>query len=221
MNVWTAAAGRTFPAPARGLRPTTRGGLTTARDSDDALAARAGRGDRLAASALIVRHADRVYALCRRMLRDRAAAEDAAQETFLKLWTHAGRWRPGRAQFGTWLCRVAINACLDRLRREGREVDEDAAPERADDAPHAEDLLIAGERRAAVEAAVSLLPDRQRMALALTLDHELSDVEAASAMKISVEALESLLARARRSLRARLAPQPAPAADATEGAGHE
>lgn len=192
-------------APAIGGRA-RRGGLATSGDSDEALAARAGRGDRLAASALVVRHADRVYAVCRRMLRDGAAAEDAAQETFLRLWTHAGRWRPLGAQFSTWLCRIAANVCLDRLRRSGREILSDAPPERADEAPHAEDLLLAGERRAAVEAALAGLPDRQRLAVVLCHYEELSNIEAAAAMEISVEALESLLSRARRALRADLAP---------------
>ncbi len=163
--------------------------------------ARAGRGDRLAASALVVRHSDRIYAVCRRMLRDRTAAEDAAQETFLKLWKHAGRWRPQGAEVGTWLVRIAINACYDRLRREGREVGEDAAPERADPAPRADDLLAAEDRRSAVETALARLPDRQRAAIILCHYQELSNIEAAAALEISVDALESLLARGRRALK--------------------
>lgn len=170
-------------------------------DSDEALMARAGRGDRLAASALVVRHSDRIYAVCRRMLRDRTAAEDAAQETFLKLWKHAGRWRPQGAEVGTWLVRIAINACYDRLRREGREVAEDAAPERADPAPRADALLAAEDRRCAVETALARLPDRQRAAIILCHYQELSNIEAAAALEISVDALESLLARGRRALK--------------------
>lgn len=171
------------------------------RDSDEALIARAGRGDRLAASALVVRHSDRIYAVCRRMLRDRAAAEDAAQETFLKLWNNAAKWKPQGAQFGTWLVRVAINCCFDRLRREGREIGDDAAPERADPAPRADELLAAEERRRAVEDALTRLPDRQRAAIILCHYQELTNIEAALALEISVDALESLLARGRRALR--------------------
>ena len=170
----------------------------------EALVARAGRGDRIAASTLVVRHADRVFAVCRRMLRERAAAEDAAQETFLRLWTNAARWRPTGAKFETWLYRVAWNVCLDRLRRSGREVGEEAAPERADEAPSAVDRLIADERRAAVEEALAALPERQRMAVILRHYQELSNIETAATMEISVEALESLLSRARRTLKARL-----------------
>ena len=179
--------------------------MATDEDDDEALVARAGRGDRLAASALVVRHSDRVFALCRRLLRDRAAAEDAAQETFLRLWTNAARWRPQGVRFEAWLCRVATNLCLDRLRRSGREVDGDAIPERADPAPGAERLLMAGEQRTAVEAALDALPERQRAAIALVHYQDMSNIDAAAALEVSVEALESLLARARRSLRDRLA----------------
>lgn len=171
------------------------------KDSDEALIARAGRGDRLAASALVVRHGDRIYAVCRRMLRDRDAAEDAAQETFLKLWKHAGKWRPQGAKVSTWLVRIAMNACLDRLRREGREIPDEAAPERADPAPRADHLMAVEERRDAVEAALARLPDRQRAAIALCHYQELSNIEAAAALGVSVEALESLLARGRRALK--------------------
>lgn len=170
-------------------------------DTDEALVARAGRGDRLAASALVVRHSDRVMAASWRLLGDRASAEDAAQETFLRLWTSAARWRPQGAKFETWLIRVATNVCLDRLRRRGREAPADAAPELADRAPTAEARLMAEDRRRVVLDALGRLPERQRAAIELCHYQELSQAEAAEALSISVEALESLLARARRALR--------------------
>lgn len=169
--------------------------------------ARAGRGDRAAASALVLRHADKILAVSARMLGDRAAAEDAAQETFLRLWKHAGRWKPQGAKFETWLYRIAMNICLDRLRRRGRELPEEAAPERPDHALRADELLAADERRAAVEQALAELPERQRLAITLCHYQELSNIEAADVMQISVEAVESLLARARRTLRDRLLAQ--------------
>jgi RNA polymerase sigma-70 factor (ECF subfamily) len=180
--------------------------LSTAEDSDEVLVARAGRGDRLAASTLVLRHSSRILALCGRMLRDRAAAEDAAQETFMRLWRHADRWRPNGARFDTWLYRVAANVCLDRLRRRGRETTLDEPPDAPDDAPLAIDIMLAEERRRAVESALAGLPERQRLAIALCHYQELSNIEAARVMEISVDALESLLARGRRSLKERLAP---------------
>lgn len=175
-------------------------------DSDDALAMRAGRGDRLAASRLIARHSPRVLAICVRMMGDRASAEDVAQETFMKLWRSADRWTPGRAKFETWLYRVAANACIDRLRRRRPEIAAEDAPDIADEAPLADQGLMAAERRRAVELALSALPERQRLAIALCHYQEMSNADAAAVMEISIEALESLLSRARRSLKERLAP---------------
>lgn len=170
-------------------------------DSDEALVARAGRGDRAAASTLVLRHTDRIFAASYRMLGERAGAEDAVQETFLRLWKNAARWKPQGAKFQTWLYKVAMNVCLDKLRKRGREAPEEAAPERADASPGADEQLISEERRAAVDSALAELPERQRLAITLCHYQELSNVEAATVMEISVEAIESLLARGRRALR--------------------
>jgi RNA polymerase sigma-70 factor (ECF subfamily) len=170
-------------------------------DSDEALVARAGRGDRSAASLLIARHSARVMSVCVRVLGDKAAAEDAAQETFLKLWENAARWRPAGARFEAWLCRIATNACLDRLRRRKHEAGETEASELADGAPSALDRLSADDRRKIVEKALSRLPDRQRIAVTLCHMQDLSNAEAAAAMNISVDAVESLLRRGRIGLK--------------------
>ncbi|MGE0410301.1 MAG: RNA polymerase sigma factor [Amphiplicatus sp.] len=170
-------------------------------ESDETLVARAGRGDRAAASTLVLRHTDRIFAASWRMLGERAAAEDATQETFLRLWRHAARWRPGAAKFETWLYKVAMNICLDKLRKRGREAPEEAAPERADEAARADDALIAEERRRAVGEAMARLSERQRLAVTLCNFEERSNIEAAEIMGVSIEALESLLARGRRALR--------------------
>ena len=173
---------------------------------DETLIARAGRGDRLAAAQLVERHADKVYAVCFRTLRERAAAEDAAQETFLRLWKHAARWKPQGAKFETWLYRVAMNICLDHLRKTKREAPEEAAPEMTDAGPRQDDAVFAEEKRAVIEAALDALPARQRAAIALCHYQERSNIEAAEILGVSVEAVESLLSRGRRALRARLEP---------------
>jgi len=141
------------------------------------------------------------------MLGDRAAAEDAVQETFLRLWKNAHRWKPQGAKFETWLYRVAMNYCLDQLRKSGREIAEDAAPESVDPADGPADALFASEKRSMIDDALGALPDRQRLVITLCHFQEMSNIEAAEIMEISVEAVESLLARARRSLRDRLAPK--------------
>lgn len=175
--------------------------MTSDEESDEALVARAGRGDRSAASVLITRHSAKVLTLCGRILFDRASAEDAAQETFLKLWEHAGRWRAGGARLDTWLYRVATNACLDRLRNGRREAPEEDGGDLIDGDPSADERIAAEQRRRVVENALAALPERQRIAVTLCHYQELSNIEAAEAMEISVEAVESLLSRGRKSLK--------------------
>jgi len=171
-------------------------------DADDV--AKAGRGDRDAAARLIGRHAPKLLTVARRMLGRSAEAEDVLQEVFLRLWTHAGRWQPGRARFETWLYRVMLNQCYDRLRRRPHQPLEEAA-ELADEA-HAPD---AGLEQAALGRAVAKaldgLPERQKAAILLCHFQGASNIEAAEIMNLSVEALESLLARGRRALRVELA----------------
>ena len=172
-------------------------------DPDAELVARAGRGDRAAAEALMARHMPRLLTLARRMLWTQAEAEDAVQDAFLKAWTHAARWRPGAAKFETWLYRVTLNACYDRLRRK-RPAGLDEAMAVADTAPAPDAGLDAGRVAAEIEAALATLPERQKAAILLCHFKDCGNIEAAEILGLSVEALESLLARGRRTLRGRL-----------------
>jgi RNA polymerase sigma-70 factor (ECF subfamily) len=138
------------------------------------------------------------------MLNDRTEAEDVAQETFLRVWKHAENWQssvePGGAKFDTWLHRVALNLCYDRLRTRKDYSDEDT-PELIDPALIPEQLLDKSQQADLINAALALLPSRQREALVLQYYQALSNIEAANLMGVSVEALESLLSRARRNMR--------------------
>lgn len=174
------------------------------RDPDAELVAQVGKRDPAAVRTLIARKLPRLLALAVRLLGDRMEAEDVAQEAFLRIWQHAPRWREGEARFDTWLHRVALNLCYDRLRKQ-RDEPADQLPEAADPGPLPDARLDARSRDQRVQAALAGLPARQREALVLNYYQELSNVEAASLMGITVEALESLLARARRNLRAQLA----------------
>jgi RNA polymerase sigma factor (sigma-70 family) len=172
-------------------------------DPDTDLVARAGQGDRNAAQALMARHLPKMLTVARRMLGNQAEAEDAVQDAFLKLWTHASRWQPGRALFETWLYRVVLNKCYDRLRRKpAAKLDE--AAEIADPAPAADQLLQGSAMAKEIETALAELPERQRAAIVLCHYQECGNIEAAEILGISVEALESLLSRGRRALRVRL-----------------
>jgi RNA polymerase sigma-70 factor (ECF subfamily) len=171
--------------------------------TDDDLVARVARADHEACRALVERHLGRVVAFAARVLGNPDEAEDVAQEVFTRVWTHARSWQPGRARFTTWLFRVALNLCHDRLARR-REGPLDDGDEPVDPAPAAVEHLEAADVRRIVARAIEALPERQRTALALCHYQGLGNVEAAEIMEVSVEALESLLARARRTLRERL-----------------
>jgi RNA polymerase sigma-70 factor (ECF subfamily) len=173
-------------------------------DPDEALLARVAEGDPAAVRALVARKLPRLMSLGQRMLGEAAEAEDMAQDAFLRVWKQAPNWRPGKAKFDTWLHRVALNLCYDRLRRR-REVVMDEPPERTDPSPSAEQGLQAQEASRRVARALQQLPDRQREAIVLCHYQELGNIEAAAVMGVSVEALESLLGRGRRALRAALA----------------
>lgn len=181
-----------------------RGRMATFTDPDEDLVRRVGKGDPAAIQAMVARKLPRMLALAQRMLGDAVEAEDVAQDALLRAWRQAPRWVSGRAKFDTWLHRVALNLCYDRLRRR-REILTDAPPERRDEGPAPDHGLLAADLGAVVNKALARLPDRQREAIVLCHYQELSNIEAAALMDISVEALESLLSRGRRALRQALA----------------
>ncbi len=172
---------------------------------DRSLMARIVARDREAFTVLAERHATVALGLAQRIVRNPADAEDIVQESLTRLWVFADRWNPEAARFSSWFYRIVTNQAISRLRRKTVEsietVDEpsDSAP-----GPHAE--LAGREIGREIDRAMSRLPDRQRAAIALCYDQGLSCAEAAEAMGVSVGTMESLLFRARRSLREWLAP---------------
>jgi len=99
-----------------------------------------------------------------------------------------------------------MNICFDYLRKTKREAPAEAAPEMIDRADQPDQALFLGQRRFAIDEALGNLPERQRFAITLCHFQEMTNIEAAEVMGVSVDALESLLARGRRGLRAQLAP---------------
>ncbi len=174
-------------------------------DRDDDLVRRIGQGDTAAWQALIDRHMTRLVGFAWHVLGDRADAEDVAQEALIRLMRKAPDWKPGGAKVRSWLYRVATNLCID-IKRKVRpgQLDENL--------PIAEQGTGEGEtdRRISIEQSVrralDLLPERQRVALVLVHYHGFSNPEAARMMDATVEAVESMLARGRRALRASLKP---------------
>jgi len=169
-------------------------------DPDEVLLQRIAIGDTAAVSTLVSRKLPRLLSLARRMLGDPVEAEDVAQETLVRTWKQAAHWVPGKARIDTWMHRVALNLCYDRLRRRRDSVSTDDVEllDPADSAVTRIEQTQAAER---LQKALSTLPERQREAIVLSYYQEMSNMEAATLMGVSVEALESLLARARRTLR--------------------
>jgi RNA polymerase sigma-70 factor, ECF subfamily len=175
-------------------------------DGDAELLQAIAGGDRAAFDRLSRRHLDRAYGVALRMTGSRADAQDVVQDVFLRLWQRPDAWRPGQAQFSTWLYRVVVNRCLD-LKRRPKSTDLDSVEEPQDPDANAEDSLLDAERSRALDSAVNQLPERQKAAIVLTYTAGLRNAEAASAMDISVKAFEALLVRAKRELRDFLAGQ--------------
>jgi RNA polymerase sigma-70 factor (ECF subfamily) len=166
-------------------------------------------GDIEAFSALVERHQRRLHALCERMLGDREEARDAVQEVFIKVFKKAGSFRP-KGQVFTWIYRIAVNHCLNKLRRRkivqffslGADAEDDRPVfEPRDEAAGPEESLQARERWAVTRRALDSLPASQRPVVVLAKFEGLSYRKIAEVMGISEGAVESRLVRAMRHLR--------------------
>jgi RNA polymerase sigma-70 factor, ECF subfamily len=163
--------------------------------TDLLLVQRAAGGDVGAFEMLVRRYQLGVFRLCVRMLEDRQAAEDAAQDVFLVAWRSMGRFR-GEAKFSTWLYRIATNRCLRELRRRRAptvELPEGLAA--TEGVPHL--VVEAAEGLAAVGAAMGRLSLEQRVALLLREVEGLSYDQIAEVLGVSVAAVKSRIYRAR------------------------
>ncbi len=171
--------------------------------SDKALVARLVGGEADAFAILVKRHVGPVSAIARRMLGDDCEAEDVTQEAFLKLWRLCSGLTIDESGVRPWLRRVVSNLSIDRIRARRRTDVTDELPEVAVDAQQLKALEgdVVAER---VDHALQALPDRQRQALTLFHFEGMSQREIAACMDISDEAVESLLARGRRGLKAAL-----------------
>lgn len=168
-------------------------------ETDAALVERYLRGDIAAFEELMRAHEDRVFAVCLRMLRDREAALDATQETFVTVFRKADRFA-GRSAFGTWLYRVAVNTCYDHARRSRRHIAE-PLPEGNDPADLAsDDAFTSVELRPDLEAALAALPAEFRAAVVLADVEGLGLQTVAEALGVPVGTVKSRVFRGRKLL---------------------
>lgn len=161
------------------------------------------RGDTAALAELVRRYQSDALSLARRTLAQTDGAEDVVQEAYLRVYRSAGRYRP-TAKFTTWLYRIVVNLCYDRLRRLKRRtlpLDEQLASPPGSEAP---EVLHAADVARRVRDAIADLPARQRTALTLHRYQGLSHAEISRATGWSVSAIESLLVRAYQTLRRQL-----------------
>lgn len=193
-------SGLTSPSRAQCLAP------------DTALMARVAVGDGEAFAILVERHSPALYRVGCRMLNDQHEAEDIVQECFARLWQKAPVWQPSGSGLVGWLYRIAVNLCFERHRRL-RLVGVDEDREYVDDAPLPDAMLETTQTRDALAAALAELPERHRAALVLCYTEGLTNALAAEVMELKLKAMESLLVRARRQLRERLAAYSQPASD--------
>lgn len=172
-------------------------------DSDESLMALIRQGSHQAFSILVRRHTDRFFAAAFRMTGRTSEAEDLVQDAFLKIWQRPDVWKEDRgAKFTTWFYRILVNQNIDRMRKNSKVTSNDAMlPFIADTRSGPEEDAATSEEQKRLEAAMAVLPERQRTALNLCFYEGLSNAEAAEIMGVKLKALESLLIRAKTGLR--------------------
>ena len=178
-------------------------------DTDEQLVVRARAHDRAAFELLMRRHNQRIYRVVRSILRGADEIEDVIQQAYLQAFTHLDQFG-GNARWSTWVCRIAINEALARIRQRGRFVSIDAASEEAmadfSKGPNSDPERAAAGREFGhlVERAIDELPDIYRSVLILREVEGMTTEETAGVLDVEVDVVKTRLHRARAALRASL-----------------
>ena len=186
--------------------------------TNEDLMCRVTAGDKHAFEALVYRHQRQVLNFIFRFLGDQTEAEDLTQEVFLRVWKSSKNNKPD-AKFTTWLYRIAINLCINRqkalrMRRwfsvsethsQKQNSEEAIFPDEGSETVSAENHLINSEQSRRLLNALNDLPTSQRLAIVLKIYDGLSYHEISQLMNRSVSAVDSLLIRAKKNLRKKLA----------------
>lgn len=161
-------------------------------------------GDHRAFAELVERHTERFYRLAYRYVQNKETAEDIVQDAFLRLWENPSSWRPDRSsKFTTWFYRIVVNLCLDWQKKK-RPLPLNEAMPLVDERESADEMMIRIQEQKLLEKEIAALPDRQRTALNLCFDEGLTNQQAAEVMGLNLKALQSLIMRAKTTLRQRL-----------------
>jgi len=172
-------------------------------------------GDEHAFRRLFAKYQIPIINFCFRFCSDRTLAEDLAQDTFIRVYKAAERYKP-KARFSTWIYKIAVNVCLNESRKQKykyniqsmdqpKRTDENRLPEYTDEnAPTTNGIMEAKEREAIIKQALTHLPEQQRMAMVLRTSNDFSYDEIADQMSVSKGKVKTLIFRARKQLKERL-----------------
>jgi RNA polymerase sigma-70 factor (ECF subfamily) len=171
-------------------------------ETDESLMARIVCGDQQAFALLVRRHSKLFFTAAYRMCHQEQEAEDIVQEAFMKLWSRPDIFDAAKGvKFTTWFYRVVTNLAIDKTRRRKPQVKSEVLDFLADQTPRVDDRMVDLEQQTAIETAISSLPERQKAALNLCFYEGLSNKDAAEILGVGIKALESLLMRAKKTLR--------------------
>jgi len=178
--------------------------MATELPDDEYLLLQIQEGNNTAFAALVKRHSAKYYNLAFRYMINRESAEDIVQTAFLKLFENPEIWNPTkRVKFTTWFYRIVVNLCLDN-KKKYKTVQLPEIFEICDGRPHQEEKALMQEAQSLLAAEIASLPDRQKSALILCFYEDMSHKEAAEILAVSVEALQSLLMRAKETLKIKM-----------------
>jgi RNA polymerase sigma-70 factor (ECF subfamily) len=171
---------------------------------DESLICQIQEGKHEAFREIVDRHSKRFYSTAYRLLFSKNDAEDIVQQAFLKLWERRLFWNPNKgAKFTTWFYRVVVNLCLDHNRKK-RPIPLCENMEYIDKQDGQEILLDEKRKQVLLDRFIQELPERQQLALTLCFYEGLSNKEAAEIIGIKLKALQSLIMRAKTTLKGNL-----------------
>lgn len=161
-------------------------------------------GSHQAFAELVKRHTQRFYGLAYRYVQNRETAEDLVQDAFVGLWANPASWRSDRnSKFTTWFYRIVVNLCLDWQKKK-RPIPLDEDLPLVDERESVDEAMMRIQEQRLLEKEIAALPERQRTALNLCFDEGLTNQDAAESMGVNLKALQSLIMRAKTTLKKRM-----------------